>query len=110
MRTTNDPTTRPHGWAPTTTPAREGSTQRFRVELLKYTSRGHIECVSRRDFDSEPEALSAWCALDRPARVRARLVAAIMQEWIEPARPGSGGVQFATHRIYQDGHARREVQ
>lgn len=110
MQTTNDPNTRPHGWSPTTTPATDGAAQRFRVELLKFTSRGHIECVSRRDFDSEPEALSAWASLARPSRVRARLVAAITQEWIEPARPGSGGVQFAVHRLYQDGHARREIQ
>lgn len=110
MHTTNETTPRPHGWAPTTTPPREGSTQRFRVDLLKYTSRGHIERVSRRDFDSEPEALSAWVALSRPARIRARLVAAITQEWVEPAQPGSGGVRFATHRLYQDGHARREVK
>lgn len=110
MDTTNDTNTRPHGWAPTTTPASEGATQRFRVELLKYTSRGHIECMGRRDFDDEAEALAAWAALARPSRVRARLVAAITQEWIEPARPGSGGVQFAVHRLYQDGHARREVR
>jgi hypothetical protein len=91
-------------------PAREGSTQRFRVELLKFTSRGHIECVRRSDFDDENAALAAWATLARPSRVRARLVAAITQEWVEPAQPGSGGVRFATHRLYQDGHARREVQ
>ncbi len=108
MDTTNDTTTRPHGWAPTTTPAKEGATTRFRVELLKFAG-NRIQCLGRLDFDDEAEALAAWEALARPSRVRARLVAAITQEWIEPARPGSGGVQFAVHRLYTDAHMRREV-
>ena len=109
MSTEITTTARPHGWRPSTTPAREGAAQRFRLELLKFTARGHIECLGRRDFDDEAAALDAWSTLARPPRVRARLVAALTQEWIEPAQVGSGGVRFAVHRMYTDGHLRREV-
>ena len=106
--TTTDTTPRPGGWSPTTIPAREGATQRYRVELLKFVG-GRIDCLNRRNYENEAEALAAWASLARPSRIRARLVAAITQEWIEPAREGSSGVQFATHRLYVDAHARRDV-
>ena len=110
MHTAHDTTTiaRPEGWRPSAAPA-DGCDQRFRVELLKFTARGHIECLGRRDFDDEAAALDAWSALARPSRVRARLVATLTQEWVEPAREGSDGVRFAVHRMYRDGHLRREV-
>lgn len=109
MNTTNDTTTRPAGWRPASTPAREGSTQRFRVELLKFTGRGHIEAIGRLTFADEAEALAAWAAWGRPARVRARLVCTVTQEWIEPARDDADGVRFAVHRLHTDAHARREI-
>jgi len=96
----------PQNWNPSREPAKPGSEQRFRVEVLKFNSRGHVEHCGRLDFCDESEAIAAFNAAQRPARVRARCVATLTQEWLEPA---TNGVRFAVHRMYTDGHARREL-